>query len=135
MPTVSRWFIRTGLLGLGLGFTIGALILFNKGWPLHPGLWRWLPAHIELALIGWTLNLALGVGYWSFPRFLHGAARGASGPIWMAYVLLNSGVVVGALGPLLSAPGWLLTVGRFAQLAAAALAAASIWPRIKPHGQ
>ncbi len=135
MPTVSRWFIRTGLVWLGLGFTVGALLLFHKGWPLHPALWRWLPAHIELALLGWTLNLALGVAYWSFPRFLRGAARGTAWPIWLAYGLLNAGVVAGALGQPLGAPAWLLATGRAAQLAAAALAAASLWPRIKPHGR
>ena len=135
MPKVSRWFIRTGLVWLGLGFTVGALLLFHKAMPLHPALWRWLPVHIELALLGWILNLALGVAYWSFPRFLHGAARVPAWPIWLAYGLLNLGVVVGAVGLLLGAPGWLLAAGRAAQLVAAALAAAALWPRIKPHGR
>jgi len=135
MPTISRWYIRTGLVWLGLGFTAGSLILFHKAWPLNPGLWRWLPLHIELVLIGWTINLALGVAYWSFPRFLRGVARGAARPVWLSYALLNAGVVVVALGQPLGVPAWLLTAGRAGQLGAAVLAAAALWPRIKPHGQ
>jgi hypothetical protein len=134
VPRPSRWFIRTGLLHLGVGFTLGALILFHKGWALHPGLWRLLPAHMELALIGWTMNLALGVAYWSFPRFLRGAPRGPAWPAWAAYALLNAGVLAAAGGPWAGAPGWIVAAGRAAQLGAAALMAAALWPRIKPHG-
>jgi len=134
MPLPSRWFIRTGLVSLGLGFTVGALLLFHKGWPLHPALWRLLPVHIELVLLGWTLNLALGVAYWIFPRYLRGAPRGAAWPIWLAYLLLNAGVVVASAGSWLGESGWIMTLARLAQFGAAALLAAAIWPRIKAHG-
>ena len=44
----------------------------------QPALWRLLPAHIELLLLGWTLNLALGMAYWILPRYKTGAPRGAT---------------------------------------------------------
>ena len=47
MPRLSRWFIRCALIYLALGFTFGALMLFNKGVPFYPALWRLLPTHVE----------------------------------------------------------------------------------------
>ena len=46
MPRLSVWFIRSALLYLLLGFTLGGLMLWNKGLPIHPVLWRLLPAHM-----------------------------------------------------------------------------------------
>ena len=57
------------MLYLALGMTVGALLLFHKGIPLHPALWRWLPPHLEFLLVGWTLQLAMGVAFWILPRF------------------------------------------------------------------
>jgi len=63
MPRLSRWAIRAALLHLGLGFTLGAMILINKGLGVWPAVWRWLPAHIEFLLMGWTLQLVIGMGF------------------------------------------------------------------------
>ena len=69
MPRLSQWYIRSAFIYLFLGFTIGALLLANKGIPLHPALWGWLPIHIEFLLIGWLLQLILGMAFWILPRF------------------------------------------------------------------
>jgi hypothetical protein len=135
VPRPSRWYVRTALLWLGLGFTFGALLLFNKGLPLHPALWRLLPAHIELVLIGWTLNLALGVAYWILPRFVHGAPRGLAWPVWTAYACLNAGVLLVCAAPWTPGGPALTLLGRAAQCAAAGLFAWHTWPRVKPHGR
>ena len=76
MPRLSVWIIRTALLYLGLGFTWGALMLFQKGVSLGAGLLRMMPMHIEFVLIGWTLHLAMGVAFWILPRFARGPSRG-----------------------------------------------------------
>jgi hypothetical protein len=123
------------LLWLGLGFTFGALLLFNKGLPLHPALWRLLPAHIELVLLGWTLNLALGVAYWILPRFIRGAPRGLAWPVWTAYACLNLGVLLVCAAPWVAGGPALTLSGRAAQGVAAALFAWHAWPRVKPHGR
>ena len=68
MPRLSVWIIRTALLYLGIGFTFGALMLFNKGVPFDPMLWRLLRPHIEFVLLGWTMQLAMGVAFWIMPR-------------------------------------------------------------------
>jgi hypothetical protein len=135
VPRPSRWFVRTALVWLGLGFTFGALLLWNKGLPLHPALWRLLPAHIELVLVGWTLNLALGVAFWILPRFLRGAPRGSAWPIWTAYASLNAGVILVVAAPWVPVGPALAVLGRACQCAAAALFAWHAWPRVKPHGR
>lgn len=69
MPRPSVWFIRLALSYLLVGFTFACLLLSNKGLAYAPWLWRLLPAHIEILLVGWTAQLAMGVIFWIAPRF------------------------------------------------------------------
>lgn len=133
MPRLSAYLVRTALLYLAAGFTLGGLVLFHKGVPLAPWAWRLLPLHTECVLVGWTTQFALGVAYWAFPRFARGPARGRSRPAWLAYGLLNVGVGCVLAGSLWSWPPAVL-VGRAAELGAVALMAMSLWPRVKPLG-
>ena len=106
MPLVSVWFIRSALLYLLAGFTLGALLLASKGLALPPELWRWLSVHLELLLVGWLVQLVMGVAYWIFPRFgMTPQARGREGLAWLALVLLNGGVWIACLGMLRDRPG------------------------------
>lgn len=132
MPRLSVWFIRAALLYLLAGFSLGALLLTHKGVPFEPQLWRWRPAHIELLLVGWMLQLAMGVAYWILPRFQQ--QRGNVAAAWAAFLLLNAGVLVVVAAGVLSAPAWPLAVGRLLQAGAAVAFAANAWPRIKPTG-
>lgn len=132
MPRLSRWFIRSALLHLALGFTLGGLILFHKGVPLHPLVWRLLPAHIEFLLFGWTVQLIMGVGFWIFPRFRR--SRGNEWPAWLAFGLLNAGIWLAGLGPALAAPAFILFLGRSAEAGAVVAFAVHAWPRLKPPG-
>ncbi len=136
MPRLSVWLVRTGLLHLAAGFTAGGLLLFNKGLPWHPALWRLLPAHIELLLLGWTLNLALGVAYWILPRYRSGPPRGAEWPMWLAFGLLNGGILTVCVAPWLGAPAALeatvVGLGKLAEALAAGLFAWQMLPRIRP---
>lgn len=132
MPRLSCWFIRAGLIHLAVGFTAGSLLLFHKGWPLHPLLWRLLPLHIECVFIGWTAQLALGVAFWILPRFRVGPERGQVAWMWVAFALLNIGVGLVGVGAMVAAPGWVLLAGRVAETAAVLAFAFQAWPRIKP---
>lgn len=132
MPRLSVWFIRCALINLALGFTFGALLLWNKGLPIHPLIWRLLPAHIEFLLVGWLVQLAMGVSYWILPRFQ--AERGRAVFAWAALWLLNGGVWLAGLSPLASAGAAAVLAGRVAEAGAAAAFALHAWPRIKPPG-
>jgi len=109
-------------------------MLFNKGIPIAPELWALLPAHIEFLLLGWTLQLIMGVAFWILPRFSHGPLRGKESLAWTSYYLLNLGIWLVILGPLF--PHWngLTLLGRLAETASAAAFALHAWPRIKPLG-
>ena len=160
MPPLSVWLIRAACVHLALGFTFGGLLLFHKGVPLHPLLWRLLPLHIESVLIGWTLQLAMGVAFWALPRYTLGPSRGGGSaaernvrqlaaarfsnapvargderPVVFAFALLNTGVLAVMAGSLLAEVEWLVLVGRAAELIAALLFARHAWPRVKVWGQ
>jgi hypothetical protein len=130
MPRLSVWFVRASLLHLALGFSFGALMLWNKGLLTHPLAWRLLPAHMELLLVGWMVQLALGVAFWILPRF--GTRRGNVRLAWTAFWLLNLGVLLAGLGPVVGAPPRLVLLGRALQAAGAAAFALHAWPRVKP---
>jgi hypothetical protein len=104
-------------------------MLANKGVPFYPALWRLLPAHMELLLVGWTVQLALGVAYWILPRYWQGG-RGDNRGVWLAYFFLNSGVWLVILTGWLSLPPYWLLLGRLLQAAAVIAFATHIWPRI-----
>lgn len=132
MPRPSIWFIRSALLYLATGFTFGALMLSNKGLRAEPMLWRLLPAHIELLLVGWMAQFAMGVAYWILPRFF--SSRGDVRPVWAAFVLLNVGLWLVVGSALLGTPGWTRALGRLLETAAVAAFAFHAWPRVKPIG-
>ena len=127
MPALSRWFIRTALLELGLGFLVGALMLASKGSALWDSTSRLLPLHIELLLPGWLANLAIGVAYWMLPKHAAGAERGATLPLALAWVTLNGGIV-------LAGTGVAVAPGRAAEFCAVALFTVNAWPRVKRFG-
>jgi hypothetical protein len=93
---------------------------------------------VELLLLGWMLNLALGVAYWILPRYKTGPPRGAEWSVWLAYGLLNCGVLAVCLAPWIRveapARAALLGSGKLAEVLAGVAFAGHILPRIKPHG-
>jgi hypothetical protein len=120
------------LIHLAIGFTLGGLLLLHKGVTLDAMLWRALPSHIELLLLGWIAQLAMGVAFWILPRIRGG--RGNERPAWLAFVLLNFGVLCVGLGTPLRAPIAILLAGRLAEGAAVTAFAAHAWARVKPLG-
>ncbi|CAN5761707.1 cbb3-type cytochrome c oxidase subunit I [soil metagenome] len=130
MPRLSVWMIRAALLHLAVGFAIGALLLAHRGAPVHPAVPLLRPAHAELLLLGWTVQLAMGVAFWILPRFRAGPERGDERPALLAFLLLNAGVIAAAVGGTgtLSA---LSLGGRCAEALAAVAFAAHAWPRVK----
>lgn len=129
MPRVSAWFVRAALCHLVGGFLIGALILASKGAVVGPAPWALRGAHIEMLLVGWTIQLVMGVGLWIFPRFaLRAAPRYSEVTAWLAFAMLNAGVVLVSVG------GMLVALGRVLEIAAAASFAAHLWRRVSPAG-
>ncbi len=127
MPTLSRFYIRTALVWLALGTTLGGVILWSKASPV-PGAWQLLTPHISLVTWGWILQLSLGVAYWILPRF--GSVRPRPYLAVLAYVLLNTALVITVVVSLLPVPwpGILVSALQLLALLAFALHA---WPRVR----
>ncbi len=134
MPRLTVWALRGALASLLVGFSLGMLMLANKGEPFGPGtalslqVWLLLPAHVELVLVGWLAQLALGMAFWILPRF-PGGSRGNERLAAGAVLLLNLGVWLVALQGLLGA---LLLAGRVCEALAGGLFALHAWGRIRP---
>ena len=131
MPALSRWSIRLALAYLLLGFTLGALLLISKGTGWLSLSWRGFAAHQEFLLIGWTAQMAIGIGYWIFPRF-RGNQRGNTALVKIALLCLNVGIWLVALNPWLGSIAW--QAGRLLEGTAAIAFGIYAWPRIKSTG-
>jgi len=100
IPKPSRLIIRTSLIYLITGFTIGGLILWSKVDTSFVWAWSLFSVHIDFLLFGWTFQFVLGVAYWILPRFPKEPIRGPLWPIWLSFILLNSGLLVNLLSSL-----------------------------------
>jgi hypothetical protein len=130
MPRLSQWMIRTAFIYLLLGFTFGALLLAHKGVPLHPALWGWLPTHIEFLLIGWIVQLSMGVAFWILPRYWQKPRRPKEGYARAAYLLLNLGIWLVVAGTTFRAGHWVLFTGRLGEVGAVVFFVLHFWRRI-----
>lgn len=131
MPRLSVYFVRASLIHLFLGFTIGGLMLANKGVMISATIWSLLPLHIEFAFVGWMIQLAMGVAFWILPRFRKGAPRGDERLSWLALVLVNAGIILVTLDAALDPQGFAIT-GRIFEILGLVTFALGNWRRIKP---
>ncbi|MCA9895919.1 MAG: hypothetical protein KC615_23200, partial [Anaerolineae bacterium] len=69
MPTLSRWFIKLGMLYLLGGLFLGSLMLIQPVWGLSPSLQVLRPVYLHFLFIGWVTQIIMGVGYWMFPKY------------------------------------------------------------------
>ena len=130
MPRLSALLIRVALIYFGIGFTLGMLMLFNKGIPFESSLWRLLPMHIEFLLFGWTMQFIFGVAFWVLPRFEN--ERPHEWLVWVAGTLLNMGVLSVGVGSWLAASPVIIVIGRASELVAVIAFVIHVYPRVKP---
>jgi len=97
MPRLSQLMIRTALVWLAAGASVGGLLLLNKGLPLLPWLWTLRFTHVHLLLVGWMVQFACGVAFWILPRLNASGGRGDERMAWLCYGTLNGGVALAAL--------------------------------------
>lgn len=118
MPRLSTWLVRVSLVCLVAGALLGAALLSAPATPALRGLERLVPAHVELMLVGWLVQLAMGVAYWILPRA--GGDRPASGLAGAGAAGVAVGLAAAVAGTAAAMPR-LVTVGRALELAGAAL--------------
>jgi len=130
VPRLSQWMIRAAFIYLLLGFTLGALLLIHKGLSLHPALWAWLPAHIEFLLMGWIVQLTMGVAFWILPRYWQKPRRPKESYAQVAFIVLNLGIWLVVAGTTFRAGEWVMLAGRVVETGAIVLFALHAWKRI-----
>jgi hypothetical protein len=131
VPRLSVWFVRASLVYLLAGFTLGTLMLVLKAVARHGEMARFLVPHLEFLLVGAIVQLTMGVAFWILPRFEGGVSRGAVGYAWLAFVLLNAGVILAGVGALTPVRDVAHPTGRVAEAAAAIAFGLHAWRRVK----
>ncbi len=134
MPPLSYWAVRASLIYLTAGMTAGSWLLIGKALGVSEA-WIWLPFHIEALLLGFVLQLTMGVAYWILPRLKTPEDRGNTVVAVLAFVFLNAGVLIGSLWPFIPDGAMWPAAGRGLELIAVVLFVTHVWPRIYPYGK
>jgi hypothetical protein len=136
MTDYSKWACRIALIYMVIGFTIGAMMLADKGFILFPRIVVYLPVHYEFLLMGWILNMAFGVAYWMFPRFTPKEtgmrSRGFVRAAWIGLFLLNAGILIFASTIVFSLSSQWQILGRLLEASGVVAFAINAIPRVKP---
>jgi hypothetical protein len=97
MPPIARTYIKISFLYFVVAFMLGALMMLDRWLSFS----RWLRvvyvSQLHLLMVGWITQLALGVAYWIFPRFLKEQdprPRGSDRLAWFVFASLNAGLLL-----------------------------------------
>lgn len=96
MPQETRLFVKTSLLYLVATFLAGAAIAIYEaaGVPIRP---VWMTIHTHIGVVGWLVNLVIGIALWMLPlnreRFPQTAGRYPAAAPMLCYLLLNVGLL------------------------------------------
>jgi hypothetical protein len=97
MPPIARNFVKAAFLYFLAAFLLGALMMLDRWLNLS----RWLKvvylSQLHLLVVGWITQLAIGVAYWIFPRFLKeqdSRPRGSDALAWAVLICLNAGLLL-----------------------------------------
>lgn len=137
MQRQARVYIRSALAYLVAAFVLGALLLASQGLRLGGPLALALPVYYHLLTVGWLTQLICGVALWMFPPLSRERPRGDERLTWLAYGLLNGGLLLRAAAEPLhawrpsAALGWGLALAALLQVAAVWLLVAALWPRVR----
>jgi hypothetical protein len=140
MPPIARTFTKAAFLYFLAAFLLGALMMLDRWLSFS----RWLKvvylSQLHLLVVGWITQLAIGVAYWIFPRFLRNQdprPRGSDALAWAVLISLNAGLLMRFIFEpfyLMRSQPWLaalLAVSGMLQAFAALGFAWLIWGRIR----
>ena len=140
MYTLVRRYIKTAILFLGVGLTIGGWMMVRRElWNMAPSSYM-ISAHTHAIFVGFVMLMILGVALWMFPRPEKGDTRynprAAEGAYWLVTVA-TAGRVAGELArPAVSSSAlrWAILLCGASQVGGIALFFVNMWPRIRPVG-
>lgn len=138
MPTLSRWFIKSGII-----YFVASMILLMLLQLHQKGIFSaaWIPflkpVFYHTLMVGWITQIIFGVSIWMFPRYSREKPRGSEPIGWLAFGCLNLGLVLRIVGePMLGAQGgsfwsFTLVVASILFWLAGIFYIAIIWQRVK----
>ena len=101
---VAKFFIKTSVIWLALTAIAGLLLAINFLTPFLPfAHLELLKVHAHFGIVGWFVFLIIGVSSVLIPMFLL-VHKLESRPLYFAYVLLLSSLVLGGISKLISVP-------------------------------
>ncbi|HHY57106.1 MAG TPA: hypothetical protein GYA08_16915 [Chloroflexi bacterium] len=137
MPSLTRLFVKTSLLYLAAAFVVGVFLALRPLLPLPAFVGGLTPVYFHLFMVGWVMQLIVGVAYWMFPKWSRLLPRGHDGLALATYGLLNTGLLLRAIAePALSVSawrgwGWLIALAALLQWLGGLAFIANTWPRVK----
>lgn len=137
MPLLSRTFIKAGLIYFIAGLTAGLLTVGQPVLNLPASFGVLYPVYIHLLMVGWVMQLIIGVVYWMFPKFSKDRPRRSDRLGWAVFGLLNAGLILRAIGEPLNTLkpewhlGWTLAISAILQLMAGWAFIVNTWGRVK----
>jgi hypothetical protein len=97
MPPIARSYVKAAFVYFVTAFVLGALMMLDRWLSFS----RWLKvvyvSQLHLLMVGWITQLAIGVAYWIFPRFLKEQdprPRGSDSLSWAVLISLNAGLLL-----------------------------------------
>ena len=140
MYTLVRRFIKTGVLFLFAGLSLGAWLLVRRElagvWP-HPHL---VSAHAHAIFVGFVMFLIFGVALWLFPRAARDddrySPRRASAAYWILTFSTGARFITEASRAWADARvlAWIVVLGGLGQVIGIAVYFWTMWSRIRPVG-
>jgi hypothetical protein len=109
MPTLTRWFIKSGVIYLALGLGMNLFFSLPHYSYLAPD---FTLVYIHFLTIGWLTQTIIGVSWWLFPRpsvqakdssHRSSALNGIEILGWFIFIFLNLGLCLRAFGEPLQA--------------------------------
>jgi hypothetical protein len=137
MPTLTRWFIKTGLVYFVLAIVVALLMQAQPVLELAAS-WAMLqPVYFHMFMVGWVLQVIIGVSYWFFPR-LADRSLGNENLGWLVFIWLNTGLLLRVIGETVlsfhpaALWGWVLVLSALLQWLGGLAYVLLIWKRVKP---
>jgi cbb3-type cytochrome oxidase subunit 1 len=134
MPRLTRYFIKTALVYLAAALLLGLLLAARNSIDLPPERLALSPVYLHLFMVGWVAQLIFGMSFWMLPRFSREPRFGNQRLGWLAFALINCGVIAAGVGQWLNAPPAIIMLGRAAEVLAVVCFALHAWPRVRAIG-
>ncbi len=125
------------MLYLVAALIVGVLLLARSVFDLPAEIAALSPVYFHLLMVGWVAQLIFGMLFWMLPKYSKEKPRGNEQLAWTAYILINVGLVLRAIGePLVAIRsdlglGWLLALSALLQLLGGWAFIGNAWPRVK----